>query len=250
MIWGLLALHLAGCAILTLAAPVLGRRGLLVGAIPPAVTAIWAFGQVGTNSVQTADLVWVEQLDLGFVFRVDSFAAMMTLLVSGIGALVFVYAYGYFSPTASDVGRFAAALLSFSTAMLGLVWADSVWTLFIFWELTSVTSFLLVGHKRHRSAGRSATPPAGPSYITGVGGLVLLLAGLVVLGNADSGTTNLTELSADGQPRVDHLAHGGRRADHGRRRHQVGPVPLPRLAPRRHGRPHARSAPTSTPPPW
>ncbi|MEM7340099.1 MAG: hydrogen gas-evolving membrane-bound hydrogenase subunit E [Actinomycetota bacterium] len=161
-----------------------------MGAIPPAVTALWALGQVGADSVATADLVWVEQLDLGFVFRVDSFAAMMTLLVSGIGALVFVYAYGYFSPTASDVGRFAAALLSFSTAMLGLVWADSVWTLFIFWELTSVTSFILVGHKRTDQVAQAAARRA--LMITGAGGLVLL-AGLLLLA-AESGTTIISDL--------------------------------------------------------
>ena len=58
---------------------------------------------------------------------------------------MFVYSTGYFSVGAAGLGRFAATLLAFGLAMVGLVWADSVWTLFVFWELTSITSFLLVG---------------------------------------------------------------------------------------------------------
>ncbi len=137
------------------------------------------------------EIVWIEGLDVALRFRTDSLALAMTVLVSGIGALVFVYASGYFAPDARAGVRFPASLLAFSTSMLGLVWADSVWTLFIFWELTSITSFLLVGHSHERAEVRDAARRA--LMITGAGGLVLL-AGLLVLVQ-ETGTATLTGLS-------------------------------------------------------
>ena len=189
---GLLATaHLTGLV----AAAIVGRRGmrpaLLVAGLAPAATAVWAaIAMIEPAAPVTAELVWVEALDLGFRFRVDDLALVMTLLVSGIGALVFVYAAGYFSADAVGGTRFPPTLLAFSAAMLGLVWADSIWTFFIFWELTSVTSFLLVGHA---NADPSVTTAARRALlITGGGGLVLL-AGLVVMGQA-LGSTSLTDL--------------------------------------------------------
>ena len=191
MILGLLLLHVAACGLLAAGGRRLGRHGLLVGAVPPAVTTIWAATRLGTSAPEVADLTWVAGLDLGLTFRVDAFVDVMTLIVSGIGTLVFVYAHGYFSPGAAGTGRFAATLLAFSTAMLGLVWADSVWSLFIFWELTSVTSFLLIGHKS--TDGTALAAARRTLMITGGGGLVLL-AGLLVLAR-DAGTTLISELA-------------------------------------------------------
>jgi len=135
--------------------------------------------RLGNGSLpETAEVMWVAALDLGFVFRAGPFALLMTTIVSGIGALVFVYATGYFAPGAPAGVRFPVSLLAFSCSMLGLVLADSVWTLFIFWELTSITSFLLVGHKHESDAVQVAARRA--LMITGTGGLALL-AGLMVL---------------------------------------------------------------------
>ncbi|MGB5755588.1 MAG: hypothetical protein WBM50_01630, partial [Acidimicrobiales bacterium] len=155
MIWALLAAHLVLCVILTAFGGALGRRGLLVAAAPPAITTVWATTRLGSGEPAVASLVWVEGLDLEFAFRVDALGALMALLVSGIGALVFVYAAGYFTDQAPGIGPFTTSLLAFSTAMLGLVWSDSVWSLFVFWELTSVTSFLLVGYKHVDPAVRA-----------------------------------------------------------------------------------------------
>jgi multicomponent Na+:H+ antiporter subunit A len=174
---------------------VAGRRSvhaaLVVAAIGPAVTGVWATWNVFANpEPRIFEFTWVEALDLVIRFRTDSVALLMTAIVSGIGALVFVYATGYFSPGSSGGGRFAASLLAFSTSMLGLVLADSIWTLFIFWELTSVTSFLLVGHKDTKVEVQQAARRA--LMITGGGGLALL-AGLLLLGQS-AGTTILTDL--------------------------------------------------------
>ena len=191
LIFGLLVLHVAVCMVLACAGRRLGRRSLLVGAAPPALSALWGAARLGAGPAATADLTWVRGLDLAMTFRVDAFAAVMTLIVSGIGVLIFVYAFGYFGPGAAHTGRFATTLLAFSTAMLGLVWADSVWTLFVFWELTSVTSFLLVGHK---STDADVLAAARRALMVTAGGGLVLLAGLLLVTGA-AGTTLISELA-------------------------------------------------------
>ncbi|MEM9656392.1 MAG: hypothetical protein AAGA65_30210, partial [Actinomycetota bacterium] len=89
MIWALLVLHLVACGLLVASGSRLGRRSLLVAAIPPAVTAGWAVTRIGAEEAATASRSWVPGLDLELAFAVDSLATLMTLLVSGIGALVF-----------------------------------------------------------------------------------------------------------------------------------------------------------------
>ncbi len=188
MIWLLLAAHLVAIPAIALAGPRIGRIALAIGAIPTTAAAIWALTQLGSSNPVDTEVTWVEALDLSFAFRAAPVAALMALLVAGIGAAVFVYAAGYFSDGAKALGRFGATLMAFTTAMLGLVLADSVWTLFVFWELTSITSFLLVGHKNADAAVRSAARRA--LVITVMGGLALL-AGLVVLVDA-TGTARLS----------------------------------------------------------
>ncbi len=184
MIWALLSLHAAVVVLVAIAPARWGRAVFSVAAVPPALTFLWVVGVLGGETSPTAEVVWVQGLDLVIGFRVDHLSALMTLLVSGIGVLVFVYSAGYFAPGATGLSRFAATLLGFSTAMVGLVWAETVWTLFVFWELTSITSFLLVGFKNTEPSARLAARRA--LVITVAGGLCLL-AGFVVL--TDSGVS-------------------------------------------------------------
>lgn len=186
MIWSLLVAHVAAVVAIIMIGDRLGRAVFAIAAAVAGAAACWSLTVVGSGSVETASFDWVTGLDLGFAFRVDALSALLGLVVSGIGGLVFTYAAGYFSAGTAGVGRFAATLLAFSTAMLGLVWSDSVWTLFVFWELTSITSFLLVGHKHADAATRIAARRA--LLITASGGLVLL-AGFVVLADASSVVT-------------------------------------------------------------
>ena len=191
MVWWLFGANLLG----VVATLVVGRasmpRALAFGALAPAATAVWAAQRLVTDAEPTVhELIWVSGLDVSVRFRADSLALLMTLLVSGIGALVFTYAIGYFSANNSTSSSFPASLLAFSTSMLGLVLSDSVWALFIFWELTSVTSFLLVGHKHVDESVRKAARRA--LIITGAGGLVLL-AGLTILAR-EAGSAVLTGL--------------------------------------------------------
>jgi multicomponent Na+:H+ antiporter subunit A len=191
LIWILLALHVVVVVALSGFGSRLGRRALWVAALPMAATAVWSATRLGANDAVTAGFQWVPGLDVAIEFRVDALGALLSLLVSGIGALVCVFAVGYFSAGAAGLGRFAATLLAFSTAMVGLVWADTVWTLFIFWELTSITSFLLVGFKHTDPVARTAARRA--LVITAAGGLSLL-AGFVLFVDA-AGTARLSDIS-------------------------------------------------------
>jgi multicomponent Na+:H+ antiporter subunit A len=191
LIWFLLALHVIVVVAIAFLRRPLGRWSLWLAAVPMSVTAVWSATRLGSGDVITAGFQWVPGLDLAIEFRVDAMGALLSLLVSGIGALVCVYAYGYFSPSATSMGRFAATLLAFSTAMVGLVWANSVWTLFIFWELTSITSFLLVGFKHADPVARTASRRA--LVITAAGGLSLL-AGFVLFVD-EAGTALLSEIT-------------------------------------------------------
>jgi multicomponent Na+:H+ antiporter subunit A len=194
MTWLLLLAHLLGCAVAVSVGDRIGRRVLYLAAVPPALTALWASVLLLRDRVVVDGFTWVDGLDLELFFRVGPLAAVMTLVVAGIGTLVFVYAAGYFGPTAEGMGRFAALLLAFAAAMLGLVWAGSLWTLFIFWELTSVTSFLLVGFRNSDAATRLAARRA--LLITAAGGLALLAATVLLVDAA--GTATLADMGAVG----------------------------------------------------
>ncbi|GIG41440.1 Na+/H+ antiporter subunit A [Cellulomonas phragmiteti] len=192
----LLTVHLAAA----LVAPVLfrlwGRRAFWVLAAAPASAAVWALTwtadvRAGRGPVQTVE--WVPALGLELSFRLDTLSWLMTIVVGGVGALVLVYCAAYFSPTASGLGRFGGVFTAFAGSMLGLVTADDMLLLFVFWELTTVTSYLLIGHYADRKASRRAAMQA--IIITTAGGLAMLV-GVVILGHA-AGTYSMSTLVAD-----------------------------------------------------
>ncbi len=191
MIW-LLLFHLAASAALMAVGDRLGRWSFAVAGAPMSVSAAVALEATITRRRVVDTYQWVEGLDLTMAVRLDAFTSLLLLLVSGIGVLICVYAAGYFAAGTVGVGRFAATLLAFSTAMAGLVVADTAWTLFVFWELTSITSFLLVGHKRTDAGARIAARRA--LVITASGGLALL-AGFVALLDVAPGA-RLSELES------------------------------------------------------
>ncbi|WP_434986283.1 monovalent cation/H+ antiporter subunit A [Vreelandella zhaodongensis] len=122
---------------------------------------------------------WIPQLGLDLAFRVDGLTFLFALLILGIGSLIIFYAGHYLSPTEKD-GRFLSYMMLFMTAMLGIVMADNLLLLWLFWELTSVSSFLLIGFWGHRSDARRGARMA--LTVTGAGGLALL-AGILLIGH-------------------------------------------------------------------
>jgi len=123
---------------------------------------------------------WLDSLGVTMSLRLDGLSFIFALLICFVGGLVLLYASSYMKghPRA---GVFMATLTGFMAAMLGLVLADNVILLFIFWELTSITSFLLIGFDYDRESARKSALQA--LLVTGLGGLALL-AGLIMLGLA------------------------------------------------------------------
>lgn len=136
---------------------------------------------------------WVPGLDVSLDFALDGLSALFALLISGIGTLIVLYAGGYLKGH-PRLGRFFLFLMMFMGAMLGLVLADNVVTLFVFWELTSLASYLLVGFEGDKAPARRAALQA--LLITGAGGLALL-AGLLLLAEA-GGSWRITDLTLAG----------------------------------------------------
>ena len=180
-------------------------------------------------------LPWIPGLQLELAFRMDALAWVMSLLILGVGALVLVYCARYFKTKDDYLGGFGAQLLAFAGAMFGLVTADDLLLMFIFWELTTVLSYLLIGYARTRlSARRSALQAL---IVTTAGGLAMLV-GLIMLGFS-AGTYRISAILEQAPALVTGPAgarSGRRRRTHPDRcHHQVGPGPLPFLAPRRDG---------------
>ncbi|KAB1085723.1 putative monovalent cation/H+ antiporter subunit A [Neorhizobium galegae] len=168
----------------------LGDRAAWVLALAPAL----AFAhfctflpEIAAGEVVTGGYAWAPSFNLSFSWFLDGLSLTFALLITGIGTLIVLYSGGYMKGHEGQ-GRFMAFILAFMGAMLGLVVSDSFLMLFVYWELTSITSFLLIGFDHEREAARRAALQA--LVITGGGGLCLL-AGLVFLWNI----TGVTQLS-------------------------------------------------------
>ncbi|MFA1547344.1 hydrogen gas-evolving membrane-bound hydrogenase subunit E [Actinomadura chokoriensis] len=166
------------------------RAMACAAALLPAGTAVWAASQAGRDELSER-VVWAADLGLVLDFRLDALAVVMLLLVGGVGAVVLCFAGWYFDrPERLMIGT----LVAFAGAMTGLVLADNLLVLYVFWELTTLSSFVLIGHMRpDRVADRRAATQA--LLTTTAFGLVMLV-GFVVLGQA-GGTYRISALLAD-----------------------------------------------------
>ncbi|WP_445156869.1 monovalent cation/H+ antiporter subunit A [Halomonas sp. E14] len=147
---------------------------------------------IGGNVVSLR-LSWMPLLGLDLALRIDGLTLLFALLILGIGSLILFYAGHYLSKEEDD-GRFLSYMMLFMTAMIGIVMADNLILLWLFWELTSISSFLLIGFWGHRSDARRGARMA--LTVTGAGGLALL-AGLLLLGQA-AGSYALGDVLAAG----------------------------------------------------
>jgi multicomponent Na+:H+ antiporter subunit A len=174
-----------------------GRTAFYPLAVIPAASLIWVvLHWPAPGNVSTVRRQWVPELSLNIDLRFDALSAIMAVLVLGIGALVVFYCANYFhhhdEHTESRLPSFAAQLVAFSGAMFGLVVSDNMLVLYVFWELTTVLSFVLVAHYADRATSRRAATQA--LLVTAAGGLAMLV-GIIVLGHT-SGTYLLSELVA------------------------------------------------------
>ncbi|MGY1806000.1 Na+/H+ antiporter subunit A [Blastococcus sp. SYSU D00669] len=172
-----------------------GRQAFLPLALVPATGFAWVLAQLarvldGDEVVERT--TWIPALELDVVLRLDALSLTLAALVTGVGALVLLYCARYFEPGDEGTGRFAGTLTAFAGSMLGLVLADDLLLLYVFWELTTVFSFLLIGGSGRRLAARRAATQA--LVLTTAGGLAMLV-GLILIGEA-SGSYLLSEVVA------------------------------------------------------
>lgn len=156
-------------------------------------------GLIADGETRRVSYDWIPSLHINLSFYVDGLSLAFGLLISGIGALIMVYAGGYLKGH-RHLGRLYAYLLMFMGSMLGIVLADNIITLFVFWELTSITSYLLIGFNHDEEKARSAALQA--LVVTVLGGQ-LMLGGLLILGHI-SGSYELTEILTQGDMLREH----------------------------------------------
>jgi multicomponent K+:H+ antiporter subunit A len=147
----------------------------------PAVSLLIVIANIGdviNGQLIQQQISWIPQLGLHLSFHLDGLGLLFTLLILGIGLLVILYARYYLSEKEA-VGRFYAYLVLFMTSMLGVVLSNNLIQIWFFWELTSVSSFLLISFWHNKSEARKGARMA--LAITGAGGLALL-AGLLLIG--------------------------------------------------------------------
>ncbi len=171
----------------------LRERSGWLALVAPLTTVILLAGLVGMHEVGEREVFswpWVPSFDLGLTFMVDGLSLFFGLVVSGVGVLVVVYATFYLDRHAKHHGRFYSYLLLFMGAMLGTVFSGNLLLLFIFWELTGIASFLLIGFLHDKGASRDGARMA--LLVTGSTGLAML-AGIILLGET-AGTYELAAL--------------------------------------------------------
>ena len=158
--------------------PAQGSTYLWLALIPLASFLALAWGLNKHDLPWNLVIPWVPSLNIDFSFRVDGLSAQMLALITGIGTWIFVYASGYLAHEPRR-GRLLTVLLLFMFSMIGAVTADNIILLFTFWELTSLTSFLLVGFNHEDSQARAS---ARQALLVTMGGGLALLGGLILLG--------------------------------------------------------------------
>ncbi len=144
---------------------------------------------VFNGQVITQTWAWLPQIGIDLSFRLDALALLFSLLITGIGTLIYIYAYYYLSPK-NSLSKLYLLLMLFMAAMLGISLSNNLIILLIFWELTSISSFLLVGYWSNYDAAQRGSRMA--LTITGMGGLAML-GGFILLGQI-SGTYQIDQL--------------------------------------------------------
>ncbi|OFT62648.1 NADH:ubiquinone oxidoreductase [Brachybacterium sp. HMSC06H03] len=192
----MLLAHMVAALVAPLLVRWIGRSAFYPLAVVPAASAVWLATfdprTLGDAPVEVS-VPWIPAFGIDLAFRLDTLSWVLGLIATGIGAMVLLYCARYFKDSEPGLGRFAGVLTAFAGAMVGLVLADDVMVIYTFWELTTVFSYLLVGHYQDKQASRRAALNALIS--TTAGGLAMLVGMLMVA--AEAGTLRLSEIVAD-----------------------------------------------------
>lgn len=194
MLYALIAFHAVLGALTPLLVKKLGARVYYVLSVAPLAAGLWLLSVapgVLSGGAHVESFAWIPTLDVSLTLRMGLVQWILAMIVSWIGFLVLLYSRWYFEGLRS--GRSAGILTVFAGTMLGLVTADDLVLLFVFWELTTILSYLLIGHDSSRRANRGAAQTA--LIVTTTGGLIMLL-GIVAIWQT-SGTLSLAAIIAD-----------------------------------------------------
>ncbi|RYD37039.1 MAG: hypothetical protein EOP87_04335, partial [Verrucomicrobiaceae bacterium] len=178
---------------------VAGKHSALAGwlsSVVPAAMFVWLVlqtGPIASGILPEWSAQWVPQMGVALGFRMDGPGLLLSMLVTGIGALILIYGGGYLKGSIQSPSFFAFVQI-FMLAMLGVASSDNLLVLFVFWELTSIASYLLIGLSHQEEAARKAALRA--LLVTGTGGLALLAGILLVAAVGDS--FSLAELQQRG----------------------------------------------------
>lgn len=200
---------LSGFAISLLLVPfgrfVRDRLSILVSLLPIALFTYFAsfIPAISSGVTISAHYDWVPSMGVNFDFHLDGLSLLFSLLITGIGSLVFLYASSYLKGH-HYIDRFYAYLSMFMAAMLGLVLADNVLLLFVFWELTSISSFFLIGFNNDNAASRRSSLVA--LTITGGGGFLLLAS--VVMMAWYTGSFSIQDMVSQSELLKSHVLYG------------------------------------------
>lgn len=153
--------------------------GWVLALLPASLTVYFAsfIPAVGGGNPLLLEFQWMPGLGISLDFLVDGLSLVFALLISGIGTFILIYAGSYLKGH-PDIGRFYVIMLSFMASMLGLVLSDNLIAFFVFWELTSITSYMLIGFNHEDENARKCALQG--LFVTAGGGLVLM-AGLILL---------------------------------------------------------------------
>lgn len=194
-----IGLPLLGSPLVALAGKKLGTRvGWLAFAFPviSTVALLLAAANVNLPGKQVVEWTWIPSLGINLSFLVDGLSLFFGLIVSGMGCLIFFYANHYLDEHVEHHGRFYCYLTLFMAAMLGTVFSNNLLLLFIFWELTGIASFLLIGFLHGEECSRVGARQA--LLVTGLTGLIML-AGVIMIYTV-TGTYSFVEIIASGLP--------------------------------------------------
>ena len=175
----------------------LGRPAFGLLALVPGIGFFWVLSEFIKGTFKDGGelllhYAWMPSAHLNIDFRMDSLAALFSLIVLGVGALVLLYCWGYFDSNVGRLSAFGAELVAFAMAMFGLVISDNILLMYVFWEITSVLSFLLVGYYGERASSRRSAGQA--LMVTTLGGLAMLV-GIILMGT-QTGVWRFSEIPA------------------------------------------------------
>ncbi|QGU08355.1 Na(+)/H(+) antiporter subunit A [Corynebacterium occultum] len=173
----------------------IGRPAFGLLALVPAAGFAWVLSQFFRGTFDNGGALefrspWMPSANLDLNLRLDSLAGLFSLIILGVGALVLIYCWGYFDSNPRRLSYFGAQMVAFAGAMFGLVISDNILLMYVFWEITSVLSFLLVGYYGERASSRRSAGQA--LMVTTLGGLAMLV-GIILLGR-QTGIWNFSDI--------------------------------------------------------